>query len=417
MMQDMTTIIETSAGATPVGRAATVEIVVPVHNEDRILERSIRRLRGYLNERFPFDATVTIADNASTDRTWEVASRLAAQNRGVRAVHLDQKGRGRALRTVWSASDASVVAYMDVDLATDLDGLLPLVAPLLSGHSDVAIGSRLARGARVVRGPKREVISRSYNLLLHALLRNGFTDAQCGFKAMRGEVARSLLPEVVDEEWFFDTELLVLAEANGMRIHEVPVDWVDDPDSRVDVVATALGDLRGVLRVARRLAAGDGQPMETGHPRRSSLTTGSAMQTSRFAGIGGMSTLAYLILLLVVRPSLGILAANAVALTVAALANFAAHRRYTLPPRGGRSANDLSSRRAFATEALVAFVAGLALSTAGLAAVSTVSSSVIADVAVVLIANAVVSAGRFVSFRGRTFRQHREALAAGSSTS
>ena len=412
MMQHMATTIETSPGVTPLGRTATVEIVVPVYNEERILEPSIRRLRRYLDEQFPFDATVTIADNASTDRTWEVASRVAAQGRGVRAVHLDQKGRGRALRTVWSASDASVVAYMDVDLATDLDGLLPLVAPLLSGHSDVAIGSRLARGARVIRGPRREVISRSYNLLLHALLRNGFTDAQCGFKAMRGDVARSLLPKVADEGWFFDTELLVLAEANGMRIHEVPVDWVDDPDSRVDVVATALGDIRGVLRVARRLAAGDGGASATAGSG-SSLTVGSAMQTSRFAGIGGMSTLVYLILLLVARPWLGVLVANAAALSVAALANFAAHRRYTLPPRGGRSGTDSSSRRAFATEALVSFVAGLALSTAGLAAVSIVSSSVVADVAIVLVANAVVSAGRFVSFRGRTFRQHREALATG----
>lgn len=202
-MQDMTATSETSPAVTRPGRTATVEIVVPVYNEERALDRSIRRLRRYLDEQFPFDATVTIADNASTDRTWEVATRLAAQLRGVRAVHLDQKGRGRALRTVWSASDASVVAYMDVDLATDLGGLLPLVAPLLSGHSDVAIGSRLAHGARVVRGPRREVISRSYNLLLHTLLRNGFTDAQCGFKAMRGEVARSLLPKVADEGWFF----------------------------------------------------------------------------------------------------------------------------------------------------------------------------------------------------------------------
>src|SRR5207245_8583945 len=173
-----------------------------------------------------------------------IAGRLAVELVGVRAIHLDRKGRGRALKAAWSASEAPVVAYMDVDLSTDLDALLPLVAPLLSGHSDVAIGSRLAPGARVVRGPRREAISRTYNLILKTALRSGFSDAQCGFKAVRTDVARALLPSVEDQGWFFDTELLVVAERAGLRIHEVPVDWVDDPDSRVDVVGTAMADLR-----------------------------------------------------------------------------------------------------------------------------------------------------------------------------
>ena len=171
-------------------------------------------------------------------------------------MHLAQKGRGRALAAVWSASDAPVLAYMDVDLSTDLGGLLPLVAPLISGHSDVAIGSRLARGARVVRGPKREFISRCYNLILRTVLGVRFSDAQCGFKAVRRDAAQQLLPLVEDTGWFFDTELLVLAERAGLRIHEVPVDWVDDPDSRVDIVATAVADLKGVARVLGGLASG-----------------------------------------------------------------------------------------------------------------------------------------------------------------
>src|SRR5439155_19696948 len=176
----------------------------------------------------------------------------AAEPAPAPARHPDAKGRGRALRAAWSASRATVVAYMDVDLSTDLGALLPLVAPLLSGHSDVAIGTRLASGARVVRGPKRELISRSYNLILRTTLRANFSDAQCGFKAMRADVARALLPLVEDEGWFFDTELLVLTEHNGLRIHEVPVDWVDDPVSRVDIVSTAADDLRGVWRLLRR---------------------------------------------------------------------------------------------------------------------------------------------------------------------
>ena len=164
-------------------------------------------------------------------------------------LRLEQKGRGRALRAAWAASDADVLCYMDVDLSTDLAGLLPLVAPLVSGHSDLAIGSRLARGARVSRGPKRELVSRCYNLILHTALRSRFSDAQCGFKAIRGDVAHVLVPAVVDDGWFFDTELLVLAERRGLRIHEVPVDWVDDPDSRVAIVRTAVDDLRGVCRL------------------------------------------------------------------------------------------------------------------------------------------------------------------------
>src|SRR5690348_3695841 len=193
-------------------RAAQVEIVVPVRDEERDLGPSIRRLVAYLGARFPFRAVVTIADNGSTDRTWAVARALAAEFDGVRAVHLDQPGRGRALRAIWSASDADVLAYMDVDLSTDLNALLPLVAPLLSGHSDVAIGTRLAPGARVIRGPRREIISRCYNLILHATLQVGFSDAQCGFKAIRADKARALLPLTQDTAWFFDTELLVLAE-------------------------------------------------------------------------------------------------------------------------------------------------------------------------------------------------------------
>jgi glycosyltransferase involved in cell wall biosynthesis len=233
-----------------------VDIVVPVKNEERDLAPSVTRLVAYLRNAFPFTARVTIADNGSTDGTWPEACALAARFPEVRAVHLDQSGRGRALHQIWSASDAEVLAYMDVDLSTDLNALLPLVAPLLSGHSGIAIGTRLARGSRVTRGPKREIISRCYNFLLRFTLRARFSDAQCGFKAIRACQARELLPLVEDRGWFFDTELLVLAERAGLRIHEVPVDWVDDADSRVNIVDTALRDLRGVARVGFGLARG-----------------------------------------------------------------------------------------------------------------------------------------------------------------
>jgi glycosyltransferase involved in cell wall biosynthesis len=226
-----------------------VDIVIPVHNEEHVLAASLHLLDGFLRTRFPYSARIVVADNASTDATLAVAHATARELRSVRVLHLDEKGRGRALRRAWGESDAEVVAYMDVDLSTDLNALLPLVAPIVSGHSDLAIGSRLAHGARVRRGAKRELISRCYNLLLQAVLGAGFSDAQCGFKALRADVARRLVPLVEDRRWFFDTELLVLAERADMRIGEVPVDWTDDLDSRVDIVATALEDLRGIWRM------------------------------------------------------------------------------------------------------------------------------------------------------------------------
>jgi glycosyltransferase involved in cell wall biosynthesis len=237
-----------------------VDIVVPVYNEAHVLAASVERLHRYLAEEFPFTWRIVIVDNASTDRTWAAATQLAGLYDHVSALHLDEKGRGRALRAAWSTSDAAIVAYMDVDLSTDLHALLPLVAPLVSGHSDLAIGSRLAPGARVVRGPRREVISRLYNLLLRMVFHNQFRDAQCGFKAVRTAVARQLLPEVVDQAWFFDTELLLVAERSGLRISEIPVDWIDDPDSRVKLIRTSIDDLKGMARLAMTFWRGKLRP-------------------------------------------------------------------------------------------------------------------------------------------------------------
>ncbi|ANP56372.1 glycosyl transferase [Streptomyces griseochromogenes] len=231
-----------------------LDLAVPVYNEEKDLGPNVRRLHAHLRETFPYPFRITIADNASTDGTADIAAHLADELAEVEWTRLPEKGRGRALRAVWSGSRAPVLAYTDVDLSTGLAALLPLVAPLISGHSDLAIGTRLAPGARVVRGPKREVISRCYNVLLRCTLSVGFSDAQCGFKAVRRDVVERLLPQVRDGEWFFDTELLVLAERAGLRIHEVPVDWVDDPDSRVDILSTALADLRGIARMRRQLA-------------------------------------------------------------------------------------------------------------------------------------------------------------------
>jgi glycosyltransferase involved in cell wall biosynthesis len=289
-----------------------IEVVVPVYNEEGTLALSIRRLHRYLSSSMPFSWQILIADNASTDATPEIAQSLAVGLSGVGVLRLEQKGRGRALRTAWSRSTARVVAYMDVDLSTDLRALLPLVAPLLTGHSEVAIGTRLAPGSRVSRGPKREFISRSYNHLLRASLRARFSDAQCGFKAVRTDVLPELLAAVEDQGWFFDTELLIAAQRRGMRIHEVAVDWIDDPDSRVDIVPTALGDLRGVARLLWQT------------------------RLARFMTIGAGSTLAYALLFVALAGMIGSRGANIAALTITAVANTAANRRFTFGVRGRR---------------------------------------------------------------------------------
>jgi glycosyltransferase involved in cell wall biosynthesis len=228
-----------------------LDVVIPVHNEQATLERSVRRLHSFLATDLHCTSRIVVADNASTDGTQAITAALVDELADVTSLRLECKGRGRALRAAWSASDATVVSYMDADLSTGLHCLAPLVAPLLSGHADVAIGTRLAPDATVTRGLKRELISRSYNHLLRVTLRAGFSDAQCGFKAVRRHVLDELLADTRDQGWFFDTELLVGAERHGLRIHELPVDWVDDSDSSVAIVPTALADLRGVARLVR----------------------------------------------------------------------------------------------------------------------------------------------------------------------
>ncbi|MDX6473550.1 MAG: hypothetical protein QOK22_2366 [Gaiellaceae bacterium] len=382
--------------------APSVDVVVPVYNEVGSLGASIESLHRYLLGQFPFSFRVTIADNGSTDGTWELAQEIALELDHVRALRLDEKGRGRALHTVWSESDASVLVYMDVDLSTGLSALLPLVAPLLSGHSDLAIGSRLTRGARVTRGPKRELISRSYNVLLHAALGARFSDAQCGFKAIRADRAHELLPLVQDRGWFFDTELLVLAERSGLRIHEVPVDWTEDPDSRVDIVSTAFADLRGVVRMMRDLRAGR-IPLQRLSAVGSPPSFGR--QVARFAAIGVASTLAYVALFVLLRSAMPGQLANALALLVTAIGNTAANRRFTFAIRGS------SGVARHQLQGLLVFGLALALTSGSLASLHALAphASRALELAVLTSANLVATVLRFVLLRGWVFRARRSA--------
>jgi putative flippase GtrA len=390
------------------GTGPVLDVVIPVHNEVRDLEPCVRHLHTFLADHFPYTFRITVADNASTDDTLRVALALEEELAEVTVIHLVRKGRGRALHTVWSGSDAAVLAYMDVDLSTDLAALSPLVAAVLSGHSDLAIGSRLARGARVVRGPKRELISRGYNLLLRGTLAARFTDAQCGFKAIRADVARKLLPHVSDTGWFFDTELLVIAQRAGLRIHEVPVDWVDDPDSRVDLMATAMADLRGIVRLGRALATGAvpvralraqlGRSPEV--LQAPGVPAGLPRQLVRFAAVGVLSTLAYLVLFSLLRHGMGAQAANLLALGITAVANTAANRRLTFGVRGREGAGRHQ------LQGLIVFGLGLALTSGSLALLGALTSPTLPlELSVLVLANLAATVLRFVLLRRWVFNQ------------
>ncbi len=396
-----------TSGAQQPPALVVVDIVIPVYNEEKSLEPCVRRLHTHLSSEMPYPFQITVADNASTDTTLSVANRLAAEFPSVRVVHMPEKGKGRALRAVWSTSEAAVLAYMDVDLSTDLAAVLPLIAPLISGHSDLAIGTRLHRGSRVIRGVKREFISRSYNLMLRHTLFTHFTDAQCGFKAIRREVATHLLPLVKDNEWFFDTELLVLAERSGLRIHEVPVDWIDDLDSRVQIVSTAKADMRGIVRLAHAFARGKlplneiraqlgRAPLEPATP---GVPVGLTGQLVRFGAVGVLSTLAYMLLFILLRNPLGAQGANALTLLITAIANTALNRRFTFGVVGKQGVTRQQ------LQGLIVFGLALVLTSGTLAVAHSLHSSPPAAVELVLLvaANAAATLLRFLLLRRWVF--------------
>ncbi|GIU54833.1 sugar translocase [Arthrobacter sp. NicSoilC12] len=333
---------------------------------------------------------------------------MAAQLPNVAYRRLEVKGRGFALRDAWSASSAKVLAYLDVDLSTDLAALPPLVAPLLSGHSDVSIGTRLGQSSRVSRGPKREFISRAYNFLLRRTMQVRFSDAQCGFKAIRADVAKRLLPHIEDNGWFFDTELLIIAERSGLRIHEIPVDWVDDPDSRVNIKQTAVDDLRGLVRVAGALLRGSipVQAIYAELGRRPIVPPGRPSffgQVLRFGLVGGASTIAFALLYLALQAPFGAQQANFLALLLTAVGNTAANRRFTFGIRGP------AKLFAHQLQGLVVFVLAWLITSSSLAILHAVNPEAPANHELMMLtaANILATLMRFVLLRAWVFRAAR----------
>lgn len=228
----------------------TVDVVIPVLNEEAALGHSVETLHTFLTDHCPYSWRIVVADNGSRDRTPEICAELKERFPAqVDFVRLEQRGRGRALRTAWTRSSADVVCYMDVDLSTNLRALPPLLAALIHSDYDLATGSRLVHGAIVTRQWKRELISRAYNLLIRLMFWHRFRDAQCGFKGATRRAVDELLPQVKDQEWFFDTELLLKGERHGYRIFELPVEWIEDLDTRVKIFKTATDDIKGLIRV------------------------------------------------------------------------------------------------------------------------------------------------------------------------
>ncbi len=334
-----------------------IDVVVPVHNDADTLNACVARLRDHLADTLPLPWRITIVDSASTDGTWQTAQDLADRFSGVSAMRLEAEGRGRAVRAAWAASQASVLAYVDVALSTDLNAFLPLVAPLLSGHSDVAVGSRFSRGARVTHGPGRGLNSRGYSRVLALALGTGVRDTQCGFKAVRADVAHVLLPAVQDNTSFFDTEFLVLAERLGLRIAELPVDWSGSPGAPASGTLTRRYDLRSMWRLVktlwlRRVNVELGESV----PRRGPVGNGHA--AFRFLRLALCCAALYLAGFLALQPALGAYWANGLTLTVVTLVCGGVNRRYG----HGSRAYVASRYRGF--KAIAGYVGSLAGSTA-----------------------------------------------------
>ena len=227
-----------------------IDVVLPCYNEISILRSSVERTLQFFNSAPQYNWHLVIADNGSTDRTDELGKTLAEKNDQVSIISIPEKGRGHALHQAWTTSSADIVTYMDVDLSTRIEHLLDLVQLIDRSNCEVAIGTRLSKQSKTKRSLKREITSQGYVFLIRLFFPSlSITDAQCGFKALKRTTAEVIVPKIKNREWFFDTELLIIAHKEKIGICELPVEWTEDPDSKVNILKTAFEDIRGLIRM------------------------------------------------------------------------------------------------------------------------------------------------------------------------
>lgn len=289
-----------------------VLLVIPIYNEEKIIENTVRETIKYLNENTKYSYILVVADNASTDSSPEIVKNLQKEIPFLEYVRLPKKGRGLALHTVWKDFNAEVVAYMDADLSSPLTSLPNIIDPILNNESDVTFGSRLLPpGQAINRKGKRELTSQGYNFLLQFILGATFKDAQCGFKAISKEKFNQVEEEIKNQNWFYDTELLLISQYKGLRLKEVPITWVDDPDSSVKVFKTIVENLKEMGRV-----------YFTYRPE------SVFIKLFKFAIIGVLSTVGTALLFFLLRFVLDPQLANIVSLSTATILNTIANKRF-----------------------------------------------------------------------------------------
>ena len=239
-------------------RMVKVDIVIPVYNEEVNLEKNINILTEWLKNNFKYEWIVTIADNGSTDNTKKIAKDLDMKNKKIILKEITSKGRGIALRESWLSSTSDICAFMDIDLSTELEYLNEIIYPIVELECEICCGSRWMSSSNVKRGLFRGILSWSYNFILQTTLGLKIKDSQIGFKAIKTDTAKKVIPLIKDNEWFFDTELLLISQKNDLKIKQIPVIWIDHPKSTVVVLKTVKMFLRNVWRMKK-----DGIPLLT----------------------------------------------------------------------------------------------------------------------------------------------------------
>jgi uncharacterized membrane protein YbhN (UPF0104 family) len=226
-----------------------VSVVLPAYNEANRIEDTVKVVKDTL-EKLDYGYEIIIAEDGSTDGTDEIAKRLSSRDPRIVHLHSDNRlGRGKALTNAMEIAKGDVVVYLDVDLSTDMDHLKELIDAVAKEGYDIATGSRLLKDSQTERPFKRDFASKVYNFLVRLMLGSKLRDHQCGFKAFKRSSVLKLLRDVKDNHWFWDTEVLVLAQRKGLRVKEIPVKWKQSGETKVKFTKDVLYMFSQILRM------------------------------------------------------------------------------------------------------------------------------------------------------------------------